>query len=77
MSAGFEPGYVAPAANVGYFVKSRTTDGAWWLVSADGCTCPARTRSCWHIGRVLEKVRADEARNPLSVAKAHVNAMVD
>jgi hypothetical protein len=69
---------IASSPGVGVFVKSRTTPGAFWLVS-DGCTCPAKG-PCWHIAQVLEHVRKVEAAKypPLSVgAKADPSMFVD
>lgn len=44
----FAPGHVLEAKTGGYLVKSRTTDGAWWLVYGDTCSCPADVRVCFH-----------------------------
>lgn len=48
-------GFVKQAQGLGYFVKSRSTEGAWWLVAGRTCSCPAgqagRER-CWHRSQV-------------------------
>jgi len=60
-------GFVTHAQGIGYFVKSRSTEGAWWLVAGRSCSCPAgqagRER-CWHraqvqafVARINEKLR--------------------
>lgn len=61
-------GYVKQAVGLGYFVKSRSADGVWWLVVGRTCSCPAGralTVSCWHRRQVEDfcrKVDADLAR---------------
>ena len=43
-------GYVSQAG-VGYFVQSKTTDGVWYLVNGEDCSCQAGKNGlarCWH-----------------------------
>lgn len=68
---------VVKAQNVGYYVRSRTTDGAWWLVDADGCSCPAVTASCFHVRAVSALCAAEDAKYRRPVAPVHVAAMCD
>lgn len=53
-------GYVKQAVGLGYFVKSRSTEGAWWLVVGRTCSCPAGQAgrlSCWHRRQVEQFCR--------------------
>lgn len=57
-------GYVKQAEGLGYFVKSRSDHGAWWLVVGRTCSCPAGRagrESCWHRRQVEAFCRAVDA----------------
>lgn len=57
-------GYVVKASSTSYFVKSRTTPGAWWLVSGNDCSCPADVQLCWHVRRTYEYERMMSTPRP-------------
>lgn len=72
-------GYVTHAVGVGYFVQSRTSDGVWYLVRGDECTCRAGQdgHRCWHVRHVAAfcaRINAEQAR---PTAPANVSALVD
>lgn len=67
-------GFVIKVPGRGYIVRSRTHDG-WWLVTHDGCDCPATTRRCWHVVQAEAYERA--LTTPRPVAPPHISAMVD
>lgn len=68
-------GHIIDAGNGRYFVKSRTTAGAWWLVEGDTCSCPAgAARSCFHRrhrDQFVERINARPAARP------NISALVD
>lgn len=59
-------GFVVKGVGTGYFVKSRTTDGAWWLVSGNACSCPhcVERPTCWHRKQVAAFCARIAAENP-------------
>lgn len=69
-------GYVKQAVGLGYFVKSRSDEGAWWLVHGSTCSCPAGrsgTPSCWHrrqVEQFCRQVDAELARPAAPAAPA-------
>lgn len=87
-----QPGHVIDAGAGRYFVASRdSAPGAWWLVEADTCGCPAGQRwtkhdhhhspsphrPCWHIVQVRLFVNALALANARPVARPNVSALVD
>lgn len=68
---------VLKVPNVGYMVSSRSTEGAWWLVSGVECSCPAHTPNCRHIREVAAFTRAEDAKFRRPVCAPHVSALVD
>lgn len=67
-------GYVVKVPGLGYYVRSRTVDGGWWLVVGPDCSCPA-TRRCWHVQQTVEY--EDLLTKPRPVAPPNVAALVD
>ena len=62
----------------GYFVPSASAPGAFRLVSAGSCTCPAGGGpSCRHRKAVQELVRRENVEFARPVAPVNVSAMVD
>lgn len=61
---------------LGYFVRSRSTEGAWWLVNGKGCTCPATITDCHHVRSAYawEKLHGPA---PRPTAKPNISALVD
>lgn len=56
----FPPGYVAQVPTVGYAVRSRSVEGAWWMVSGKECSCPAGQHGntvCFHRTQVARFAR--------------------
>ncbi len=68
------PGAVLPGKAGGYFVGSRTAQGAWWLVWGTSCSCPATVARCWHVQQVEAYCRAEDAkhRRPAAVVDAGI-----
>jgi hypothetical protein len=61
----------------GYFVSSKSTPGAFYLVSGADCTCPATVQRCRHQRAVQELVKAENAQFARPVAKPNVAALCD
>lgn len=70
-------GFVIKAPGQGYLVRSRSTEGAWWFVVGNDCSCPAGRHGhlCWHIRQTFafEKLMA----TPRPSVPTNVSAMVD
>lgn len=71
------PGAVLPLQTGGYMVASRTTEGAYWLVWVNTCSCPARVPQCWHQRQVAAYVRGLDALRRRPAAPVNVSLMVD
>lgn len=71
-------GYVTHAP-VGYFVQSRTTEGVWYLVHGDTCSCRAGQdgHRCWHLRQVEAFCRELNRKHARPVAPVNVSALVD
>lgn len=69
-------GFVVKVEGRGYFVKSRSTEGAWWHVVGSDCSCPATTRNCWHVRRTYEYEKR-MGPPPRPIAPPNVSALVD
>lgn len=69
-------GYVAVAEGIGYVVKSRTSDGVWWLVAGRSCSCPAGRDgrdTCWHrtlVAEFCKRLGEEQARPAAPAAPA-------
>lgn len=66
-------GYVIEGKFGGYFVRSRTQDGVWWLISGTGCSCPAGRAGrevCWHRTQVARFCRELNEKHARPVAPA-------
>lgn len=63
--------------HAGYFVPSRSVEGAWRYVRGNECSCPAgaNKRPCWHVRAVTELVNAN--REPRPVPKINPAMFVD
>jgi hypothetical protein len=63
----------------GYMVASRTTDGAWWHVVDQTCSCPAgrMERRCRHLRAVAEYCAEQNRRMARPTAPPHTSALVD
>lgn len=72
-------GYVRQAPGLGYFVKSRTSEGVWWLVAGNTCSCHAgrAERHCWHLTQVEAFCRALNVKHARPAAPANISALVD
>lgn len=59
---------VGAPPHAGYFVPSRSVEGAFRYVRGNTCTCPAgaNKRPCWHIRAVTDLVNANRERRPAS-----------
>lgn len=76
----YTPGHVLEVKTGGYLVLSRTTPGAWWLVSGRSCSCPAGqsgAERCFHRAQVARFVAALDAALARPVAPVNVSALVD
>lgn len=69
-----EPGHVVKVPGA-YFVKSRTTPGAWWMVVGLECTCPAEKPICWHVRRTFAWHKDQTPKRP--TAKPNIGALCD
>lgn len=73
-------GFVKEAPGLGYFVKSRSTEGAWWLIAGRTCSCPAgragRER-CWHRSQVAAFVAKINEAHKRPTAPPNISALVD
>jgi len=56
-------GTVVPVSGMGAFVASRSTHGAWWLVTEHGCPCPATIERCYHVRAVADFTRKLDEEN--------------
>lgn len=52
-----------PAPHGGALVASRSTPGAWWHVTEDGCPCPATIERCFHVRQLAAYVRQLDEEN--------------
>jgi hypothetical protein len=86
MSAQDDEALLLPAGTVrqaqagGYFVASRSTPGAWWLVAGRSCSCPAGqagAERCVHRRQVAAFVAAIDADHRRPTAPPNVSALVD
>lgn len=60
-----------------FVVRSRTTDGAWWLVTGDACSCPATVKNCWHRRQVDVLLLERNRKHVRPTAPPNVSALVD
>lgn len=65
------------STGAGYFVKSRSSEGAYRLVNGDECSCPSFAIQCWHKMQVAALVRMDNVRHRRYQAPVNVSALVD
>lgn len=76
----YQAGHVLEARTGGYLVKSRSTEGAWWLVFGSTCSCPAGQKGmkrCWHRAQVQAFCRALDLPLARPAAPANISALVD
>lgn len=69
-------GGIVKVPGLGYFVRSRTTEGAWWLVNGKGCTCPATIEHCHHVRQAYAWERANGPA-PRPTPPTNISALVD
>jgi len=69
----------------GYFVRSRTTQGVWYLVWGTECSCAngrahfdsGMPGNCWHLGAVVEFCRALNEKHKRPTAPPNIAALCD
>ncbi len=69
-------------AGEGYFVRSRSTAGAYYLVHIGEdqhltCTCPATVERCRHMRAAVEFWASDSRNHARPAMPAHISALVD
>lgn len=68
---------VSYVSGTGYFVPSKSVDGAFRLVWGNECSCPATGKSCRHRKLVAAYCAAQDAQRRRPSVPVHVSAMVD